>query len=105
MTAIFEESFITGISVLSSKQILQSMKIYLTSHDVEHQYNHAPINARYLLVNLIQVKKSPLPIPATSTNVEISPKIFMTLRFNPSATLVLNFKAIPNASLKLLNLN
>lgn len=88
MTAIFEESFITGISVLSSKQILQSMKIYLTSHDVEHQYNHAPINARYLLVNLIQVKKSPLPIPATSANVEISPKIFMTLRFNPSATLV-----------------
>ena len=42
--------------------------------------------------------------PATSTNVGISPKNFLTLNFNPFATLA-NFKATPSVSRKLLNLN
>ena len=41
----------------------------------------------------------------TSTNVEISKKNFLTFSFNPFYTFVLNFNAIPSASLKLLNLN
>ena len=41
----------------------------------------------------------------TSTNVGISPRNSLTFSFNPFATLALNFKAIPSASLKLLNLN
>ena len=43
--------------------------------------------------------------PVTSTNVGISPKNFLTFNFNPFATLVQNFKFVPSASLKLLNLN
>ena len=34
--------------------------------------------------------------PATSTNVGISPKNFLTFIFNPFLTLAYNFKAIPN---------
>ena len=41
----------------------------------------------------------------TSTNVGISLKNFWTFSFNPDATLVQNFKAIPRASPKLLYLN
>ena len=51
----------------------------------------------------------PLPrtsfFPVTSTNVGISPQNFLTFSFNPFATLVQNFKFVPSASLKLLNLN
>ena len=43
--------------------------------------------------------------PVNSTNVEISPKNFPTFNFNAFSTLVWNFKAIPAASPKLLNLN
>ena len=43
--------------------------------------------------------------PVTSKNVGISPQDFQTFIFNPFATLVCNFKVIPSASLKLLNLN
>ena len=42
--------------------------------------------------------------PVTSTNVEISPKNFLIFSFNPFATLSQNFKAIPSASSKLLDL-
>ena len=38
------------------------------------------------------------------TNVEISPKNFLTFSFNPFVKLVKNFKAIPRAGPKLLNL-
>ena len=61
-------------------------------------------------INPIQVgggKKMP-PIsflPVTSTNVGIIPKNFLTFSFNLFSTLVQNFKAISNASSKLLNLN
>ena len=41
----------------------------------------------------------------TSTNVGISPEIFLTFSLNPFFTLVSIFKAIPRASPKLLNLN
>ena len=41
----------------------------------------------------------------TSANVGISPQNFLTFTFHPFATLVYNFKVIPNASPKLLNLN
>ena len=43
--------------------------------------------------------------PVTSTNVRISPYNFLTFSFNPFATLVQNFKFVPSASPKLLNLN
>ena len=43
--------------------------------------------------------------PATSTNVEFGPQNFLTFSFNPYATLVQNFKFVPSASPKLLNLN
>ena len=43
--------------------------------------------------------------PVTSTNVGISHKKVPTFSFNCFATMVQNFKAIPGATLKLLNLN
>ena len=43
--------------------------------------------------------------PATSTNVGISSQNFLTFSFNPFATLLQSFKAIPGARPKLLNLN
>ena len=43
--------------------------------------------------------------PVTSTNVRVSPQNFLTFSFIPFATLVKNFKALPSASPKLLNLN
>ena len=43
--------------------------------------------------------------PVTSTNVGIGPQNFRTFSFNPFATLVQNFKFVPSASPKLLNLN
>ena len=41
----------------------------------------------------------------TSTNVEFGPQNFLTFIFNPFATLVQNFKFVPSANPKLLNLN
>ena len=41
--------------------------------------------------------------PVTSTDVGVSHQNFLTFSFNPFATLVRNFKAIPSASSKLLN--
>ena len=43
--------------------------------------------------------------PVTSTNVGISPQNFVTFGFHPFATLMWNFKFVPSASPKLLNLN
>ena len=43
--------------------------------------------------------------PVTSANIGIGRQNFLTFTFDPFATLVLNFKAIPRASPKLLNLN
>ena len=43
--------------------------------------------------------------PVTSTIVKISPLNYLTFIFNPFVILVQNFKAIPSASPKLLNLN
>ena len=43
--------------------------------------------------------------PVTPTNVGFGPKNFLTFSFNPFATLVQNFKFVPSASPKLLNLN
>ena len=43
--------------------------------------------------------------PITSTNVGISHQNFLAFRLNTFVTLVQNFKAIPSASPKLLNLN
>ena len=53
-------------------------------------------------------KKAPPPTsfsPATSTNVGISPQNFLTFSFNPSPTLVQNFKFVLSAIPELLNLN
>ena len=44
-------------------------------------------------------------LPVTSTSVGIVPYNFLTFSFNPFATLVQNFKFVPSASSKLLNLN
>ena len=43
--------------------------------------------------------------PVTSTNLGFGPQNFLTFSFDPFATLVQNFKFVPGASLKLLNLN
>ena len=43
--------------------------------------------------------------PVTSTNVGFGPQNFLTFSFNPFATLLQNFKFVPSASPKLLNLN
>ena len=43
--------------------------------------------------------------PVTSTNVGVRPQNFMTFSFNPFATLLYNFKFLPSAGSKLLNLN
>ena len=43
--------------------------------------------------------------PVTSTNVGLSSQNFLTFSFNPFVTLVQNFKFVPSASPKLLNLN
>ena len=43
--------------------------------------------------------------PVTSTNVRISHYNFLIFSFNPFVTLVQNFKFVPSASPKLLNLN
>ena len=43
--------------------------------------------------------------PATSTNVGFGPQNFLAFSFNPFATLVQNFKFVPSASPKSLNLN
>ena len=54
-------------------------------------------------------QKGPPPLlvfpTATSTNVEFGPQNFLTFIFNPFATLVQNFKFVPSANPKLLNLN
>ena len=43
--------------------------------------------------------------PVTSTNVEFGPQNFLAFSFNAFATLVQNFKFVPSANPKLLNLN
>ena len=43
--------------------------------------------------------------PETSTNVRFGPQNFLTFIFNPFPTPVQNFKFLPSASPKLLNLN
>ena len=54
----------------------------------------------------MQAKRPPYQFsPVTSTNVGISPQNILTFSFNPFATLVENFKFVPNVSLKLLNVN
>ena len=52
--------------------------------------------------------QSPSPIsfsPITSTNVGTNPQNFLTLSFDPFATLAQNLKSIASASPKLLYLN
>ena len=43
--------------------------------------------------------------PVNSTKVGFGPQNFRTFSFNPFTTLVQNFKFVPSASPKLLNLN
>ena len=79
--------------------------------------NETVIFSIYLTINRIKDrgwrgggggKKVPLPTsfsPVTSTNVGFGPKNFLTFSFKPFGTLVQNFKFVPSASAKLLNLN
>ena len=57
----------------------------------------------------IKLPKSPPPStrfsPVTSANVGFGPQNLLTFCFNSFATLVQNFKFVPSASPKLLNLN
>ena len=72
-----------------------------------------PLDTIVSILNPVQdggkPKSPPLPqtsfSPATSTNEWTSPKKILTFILNPLATLMLNFKVIPSASPKLLNLN
>ena len=52
-------------------------------------------------------KKAPFTsfYPVTSTNVEFDSQNFLTFSFDPFATLEQNFKFVPSACPKLLNLN
>ena len=51
-------------------------------------------------------KRSPTSFfPVISTNVVITPQYFLTFTFKPFVTLLKNFKFVPSASPKLLNLN
>ena len=62
-------------------------------------------------IDTLTLKKKPKKAPptsfspVTSTNVEFGPQNFLTFSFNPFATLVQNFKFVPSANPKLLNLN
>ena len=62
----------------------------------------------YILINPIEDGGDMPPTsfsPVSSTNGGINPLNFFTLRFNPFAALVQNFKFVSRASSKLLNLN
>ena len=68
-------------------------------------------NCQSAKINLTLVRigeQPPLPryqfSPVTSTNLGISPKNFLTFRFNPFTSLVQKFKAKPSGSSKLLKL-
>ena len=60
----------------------------------------------FLNIFFILFRMSPYGFsPITSTNMIISLQNFLTFTFDPFATLVWNFKAIPSTSPKLLSLN
>ena len=73
--------------------------------------NNFLIGASLKILTLFRMEggtKRPPPTsfsPATSTNVGFGPHNFLTFSFNLFATLVQNFKFVPSASPKLLNLN
>ena len=73
------------------------------------QRNSDFLNFLFFPIKPVQGKNEKRPqyhfFPLTSTDVGISPQIFLTFSFNPFPRLVLNFKALPSASPKLLNLN
>ena len=65
---------------------------------------------KFLILFRMVGAKSPPPSATsfssvTSTNVRISPQNFLTFSFNPFDRLVQNFKFVPSAGPKLLNLN
>ena len=59
----------------------------------------------YEMLNPIQDAPPTSFSPVTSTNVRFGPPKFLTFSFNSFATLVQNFKFVPSASPKLLNMN
>ena len=56
-------------------------------------------------INPIQDRPPTSSSPVTSTKVGFGPQNFVTFSFNPFSTLVQNFKFLPSASPKLLDLN
>ena len=73
---------------------------------LQQKYFHVSITKFLTLFKMGEAKRPPTSFsPVTSTNVGVNLQDFLTFSFNPFATLVSNFKAIPSASPKLLNLN
>ena len=56
-------------------------------------------------IRALQIHDNTSFSPVTSTNVGFGPKTFLTFSFNTFATQVQNFKFLPSASPKLLNLD
>ena len=67
------------------------------------------MNVAFQMLTLFRMGEGEAPPTSfsfvTSTNIGISPQNFLNFRFNPFATPVWNFKFVPSASPKLLNLN
>ena len=60
----------------------------------------------FRFLTLVRPIKAPYYFfPCNVYNVGFGPQNFLTFSFNPFATLVQNFKFVPSASPKLLNLN
>ena len=67
---------------------------------------HTNSSLNLTLINMELAKRPPTSFfPVTSIDVEVSTQSFLTFSFNLFVRLVLNFKAIPSTSPKLLNLN
>ena len=58
-----------------------------------------------MLLRIFSLKHSCQFFLCNSSNLGTSPQNFLTFSFNPFSTLVYNFKFVPSASLRLLNLN
>ena len=101
------------IKIFRTKKIIWITKIEHAFKDFSSTYDVEILNffKPELKLNPIQDggggQKGPFTSfsPVTFTNVGIRPQNFLTFSFNPFDRLVKNFKCVPSASPKLLNLN
>ena len=88
---------LSGISLLNMS--------YFFKNPFDDQLQHLVLNT-FLTLFRMGEKKTPYQFPfVSSTSIRSSPQTFLTFSFNSFATLEKNFKAIPHAISKLLNLN